>query len=125
MGTFHVDIQVAAPGSQRFDQFDALVDSGATYLTVPRSRLRALGVLVLERSLFTLADGTSAEYEIGAVSLRLQGRTLPTLCVFGDDESDALLGAVALEDFRLMPDPINKRLVPVQGLLVSVWVSGG
>jgi len=41
--------------------------------------------------------------------------------VFGDEGIVPLLGAYALEGLLLGVDPINKRLVPIEGLLPSVW----
>ena len=97
---------------------EALVDTGATYLTVPRPLLESLEVRPLERRLFRLGDERTVEYEVGIVALRIDQRTLPVLCVFGDPTSRPLLGAVALETFSLAADPVGRRLVPVPGLLM-------
>lgn len=120
MGTFQVTIEVGNPIELHFERIEALVDTGATYLVVPRNVLTTLGVRPIERRPFTLADGRTVEYEVGVVSLRLQGRTFPVLCVFGDEGSEPLLGAVALETFLLAADPVGKRLVSVPGRLMNV-----
>ena len=95
----------------------ALVDTGATYLVVPSNVLTRLRCEPIERRSFALADDRIAEYDVGMVSLRLDGRTLPVLCVFGDKTTEPLLGAVALESFLLSADPVNSVLIPVLGRL--------
>jgi len=97
---------------------DALVDTGATYLSVPRPLLESLSVRPLESRPFSLADGRTVEYDVGIVPLKIDGRTLPVLCVFAGTGSQALLGAVALETFGLGVDPVGRRLIPVPGLLM-------
>ena len=119
MGTFSVTIEVGDPESGRFEALEALVDTGASYLVVPRPLLRSLGVDVIEQRPFTLADGRETRYDVGITSVRVDGRTFPVVTVFGDAGTQALLGAVALETFGLAVDPINRRLVPVSGLLMA------
>lgn len=117
VGTFSVRIEVGDPSRTRFEAMEALVDTGSTFL-VARPILEALGIAEEEHKPFSFADGRTQEYAMGAVSLRLEGRTLPTLCVFGDPRYEPLLGAVALETFLLAPDAVHQQLVPVNGLLM-------
>ncbi len=77
-----------------------------------------MSVRVLERRPFTLSDGRTVEYDMGVVALRIDGWTFPMVCVFGDAETQPLLGAVALETFGLAADPVGRRLIPVPGLLI-------
>ncbi len=49
--------------------------------------------------------------------VRLNGQTRTTLVVFGEEATLPLLGAYTLEGFGLAADPVNRRLVPVPGLL--------
>jgi len=118
MGTFEVTVEVGDLEGSGFEAVEALVDTGATYLAVPRPLLESLGIRPLERRPFRLGDGRIAEYEVGLVSLRMDGRTLPVLCVFGEAGAQPLLGAVALETFGLAADPVSRRLIPVPGLLM-------
>jgi predicted aspartyl protease len=120
MGTFHVDIEVGDPEGRRYEPVEALVDTGATYTSVARPMLDALGVEPHERAWFKLADGRHVEREIGRTWVRVGGRTELTLVVFADPGSPALLGAYALEGLRLAPDPVGRRLVPVPGLLMPL-----
>ncbi len=119
MGAFSVPVEVGNVDGTSYAFLDALSDTGASYLVVPRSILSAVGARVAERRKLTLADGREVEMDVGAVSLRLDGRSFPVLAVFGGDEAGTLLGAVALETFGLAADPVRGRLVPVSGLLMT------
>lgn len=56
---------------------------------------------------------------MGTFRVRVEiGDPPPPLVVFGDPDTLPLLGAYALEGFGLAPDPVNRRLIPVPGLLV-------
>jgi clan AA aspartic protease len=107
----------------RFEQIEALVDTGATYTVVPRDVLERLGIMPQFRRRFRLADGRVVELDMAVVAIRLEGQTLPTICVFGEEGMDALLGAVTLEEFGLGVDPVNQRLVPIELLLVGFGIA--
>jgi clan AA aspartic protease len=117
VGTFRVAVDVANPAGGHFERIDALVDTGATYTWVPRHILDSLGVQPEEEWPFVLADGREVTYPIGSVRLRFANRTRSTVAVFGDPESEALLGVVTLEELGLAADPVNRRLIRVPGLL--------
>ncbi|MFQ6046342.1 MAG: aspartyl protease family protein [Gemmatimonadales bacterium] len=108
---------VGHPTQERFDLVDALVDMGATYTWIPSDTLERLGVHPEDEWPFVLADGREATYAVAWVRVRIGDRTQPTIVVFGDPESEPLLGVFTLEGFRLAADPVNQRLVPVPGLL--------
>ena len=118
MGTFTVQIQVGDPQSQNFVEVEALVDTGATHMVLPRSLLASLGVRPIERVPFHLADERVEEYEVGEVRVRLDGRERTTTVVFGPGDTSALLGATTLELFNLGVDPVRQRLIPVPGLMM-------
>ena len=118
MGTFSVEIEIGDPAGERWKSVEALVDTGATYPVIPRPLLESLAVPRLERRPFALADGRTVEYDVGIATLRIDDRSLPILCVFGEPGSQPLLGAVALETFGLAADPVGRKLIPVPGLLM-------
>lgn len=120
MGTFRQRIGVASASGEAFEELEALVDTGATYTWVPRPVLERLGVAPEESFAFVLADGRTAEYPIAQVRVSLDGRTRVTVCVFGDEGTEPLLGAVTLEQFGLAVDPLNRRLIPVRGYLLGI-----
>ena len=120
MGTFNVDIEVGDPEGRRYDRVEALVDTGSTYLSLPRPLLESLGVVPYMSDRFVFADGREVEREIGHAKITVAGRAVITLVVFADAGSPALLGAYALEGLRLAPDPVRRRLVPVPGLIMPL-----
>lgn len=119
MGTFHVEIEVGDPLGQTYEVVEALVDSGATYTTLPASQLRRLGVDAVSAGTFVLADGRRVEKEMGQTTVRLNGEQFIVPVVLGDEGTHPILGAVTLEIFRLGIDPVRMRLIPVEGLLLA------
>jgi predicted aspartyl protease len=113
---FEYPIQIAASPDGPFESLSAFVDTGAFYTQVPGSMLRRLGVEVFDRAIFVTADGRRVESELGEVILRLDGRERRSICIFGEEGTPPLLGAYALEGFLLGVDPVNHRLIPVEGL---------
>ena len=118
MGTFRVAIEIGDPRGERYEQVEALVDTGATYTTAPASLLHGLGVTPHDRVPFILADGRRIERDVGQTWVRVDGKSVISLVVFGEESEEALLGAYTLEGLRLGIDPANERLVPTPGLLM-------
>ena len=119
MGTFSVPIEIGDPQGRTFKRADALVDTGATLTTAPASMLRRIGVRPTRTNWFTLADGRRIELGIGETRVRVEGTEVTTLVLFGPEDAGVLLGSLALEALLLGVDPYNKRLIPVEGLLMS------
>ena len=117
MGTFRVRIEIAALGENRFEQLEALVDTGSTYTCIPKDILGRLAIQPADRRPFELADGREVWYDTGRIQLRIGARAEPTIVVFADPGSEPILGAFTLEAFLLAADPARQRLVPVPGLL--------
>jgi len=117
MGSFRVRLEIGDSAGVHFETLEALVDPGAPYTWVPRDLLERLGVRSQEERPFVLADGRQVTYPVAWVQVRIDGRTQPTLAVFGDPTTEPLLGVFTLEGFGFAADPINRRLVPVPALL--------
>jgi len=119
MASFKVAIEIGPMDQSRFEQIEALVDTGATYTVVPRDVLGRLGIAPQFRRRFRVADGRVVELDMAWAIVRAEGQMTYTICVFGEPGMDALLGAVTLEELGLGVDPVNQRLVPVELLLIS------
>ena len=119
MGTFQYTIEVGDPQGERFETVEALVDTGASYTTVSSALLRRLGVDPIERRRFRLADDSVVERDVGQTWIRIDGRSVITLVVFGEEGTGSLLGAYTLEGLRLGVDSLNERLITVPGLLMA------
>lgn len=120
MGVFQHTVEVGTPDGSRFLEVQAWVDSGANYSQLPNALLRNLGYAPSFRRRFRLADGSVIERGLCMVPLRLNGEVLPTPVVFGENDSDLLLGAIALETFCLGIDPVNQTLVPVEAKALGI-----
>ena len=120
MGTFNVGVEIGDPEGRRYEPVEALVDTGATYTSVPGPLLESLGVVPHARAWFRLADGHHAQREIGHARIKIGGNSTITIVVFADAESPALLGAYALEGLLVAADPVGRRLVSVPGLMMPL-----
>ena len=116
MGVFTYPIEIGATADGPFVALDAYVDSGAFYTQAPASLLRELGAEPNDKAVFATADGRHIESDLGTVRIRIDGRENWTICIFAEEGTPALLGAYALEAFLLGVDPVNKRLIRVEGV---------
>ena len=119
MGAFHVELEIGDPQGRNYQVVEAMVDSGATYTTLPASLLRDLGVESRSDRTFVLADGSRIRRDFGQTWIRLEGEECISPVIFWDDGALPLLGAVTLEIFSLGIDPVNGRLIPVDSFLLA------
>jgi clan AA aspartic protease len=117
MGTFNWPVTIASLDGERNREISATVDTGASYTVVPSSLLKELGIPVTEQAQFELADGRLVDMDMGEARAAINGRSVATLVVFGQDETPPLLGAYTLEGLRLAVDPVNRRLVPTRAIM--------
>ena len=113
MTTFRYPIEIGDPPGEHFEMLEAWVDTGASYSLVPQAIMANLGHAPTHHRPFRLANGNVVELGLCQVPLRIGQETSMVSCVFGDDQSEPLLGATALEEFGLGVDPVNHTLVPV------------
>ena len=111
MGEFFWDVGVWSVDRDRMETVSALVDTGASYSKFPRPMLQRLGIAPLERLDFERLTEVVIEYDVGQAQLRVNGRNEATMCVFGKEDDEPLLGANALQEFLLLVDPVGEQLV--------------
>jgi large subunit ribosomal protein L1 len=112
-------IGIKDASGERSVELDALVDTGSTFTQIPGHILRELGHQSVADVRLRLADGGSAERQLAELPIEIDGEIRTTQCLFGDDDAPILLGMITLEQFLLAVDPINHRLVPVEGILMA------
>ena len=113
MGTFFVEALLAArERPERREPVKLLVGSGSTYTWVAAPLLRTLSVVPTERRRIVTIEGQVAERDAAEVLITLEGRTLHTVCLFGDAGDLDVLGAYTLEGFGLGVDPVQRKLIP-------------
>lgn len=118
MGTFTMKIDIGDPQRDRWMPVDALVDTGASISSAPTSVLYDLGVTPLIKQNFRFGQGEVRSMDVGQTWIRVQDREIITLVLFNEENSQPLLGALALEGVFMGVDPVGKRLLPVEGLMM-------
>jgi clan AA aspartic protease len=115
MGLFRVAAQLTGP-TGRSEVIDVLVDTGATFLVVPRDLADRLELRATRTCPIETAGGREEIWPLAEVKIRLDGHEVTTPCLIAAQGS-ALLGAVALESLLLAADPVARRLIPVNGFV--------
>ena len=114
MGTFFHPITIIGPTGES-ETLEALVDTGASFTTIPRSILERLGFRPHRTTRLTIATGETVEWPWGWVDTTLDGVQEQTPCVFAPERAPPVIGAITLEIMGLGVDPRRKRLVPREG----------
>ena len=121
MGITHVTAQIrdlARAGNPFEAEF--LVDTGSLHCLAPASRLREAGVTPEGKQMYELANGEPIEYDYGFARVSFLGDETVAHVIFGPEDAEPLLGAVALENTGVVVDPANQTLkrlpaVPLKG----------
>jgi predicted aspartyl protease len=110
---FFVEALLASPREpERREPVQLLVDSGSTYTWISARLLHRLGVQPTERRRVLSIEGKAVERPAAEILITLEGRTLHTVCLFGEGGDLEVLGAYTLEGFGLAVDTAQRRLVP-------------
>ena len=117
MEAFRIEIDVTGLEGDNPVAVTALVDTWATHSMMPASLLTRLGIRPTRQRTFTMADGRTETYDIGAAMISVGEEVMPCPVIFGR-EGRYLLGATTLENFDLAVDPVNQKLTPVAELTV-------
>ena len=117
MGKFTWPIQISTVDGFHAKRIDAIVDTGAAYTTLPTPLLRDIGVEPVGQRRFLLAEGRRIFMEYGEARATIDGESVTTLVVFGEENAPPLLGAYTLEGLALAVDPVEQRLVPTSLIL--------
>ena len=111
MGATHVTVTVRNP-AEPDRSWDGLflVDTGATDSLVPRKHLEAIGLKPKSQRVYELADGSELTLDITTADIEFMGELVGGTIIFGDEDSEPLLGVTALESVGIEVDPKNQRL---------------
>jgi clan AA aspartic protease len=100
------------PETIRSTEIDALADTGAIELAIPEEVVEALGLPIIRRDRWTVADGRSVELAVaGMVEVELLGRSVTVETIVLPRGSRALLGAVPLELMDLVVVPRTGEVI--------------
>ena len=117
MGEFNWPIGVWSAGGERLETVDALVDTGASYSMFPRSMLERLGIERRYVLPFEQADGSVVDRDVGRALLVINGAEDVQRVIFGEDDSEPLIGAGTLQGLLLVVDSVSEELVRRTGRL--------
>jgi predicted aspartyl protease len=90
---------------------DALVDTGATTLSLPASLIRQLGLTCMGRKRVRSSTGTTEVEVYGTVRLAIQDRDFTTDVLEVPDDVPVLIGQIPLEYLDFVVDPRTQRLI--------------
>jgi clan AA aspartic protease len=111
------DLHEVASGTRKPDKVrfvdvqDALVDTGASTLSLPRRLVAQLGLTVFRSRQARTSAGPVTLQEYGTVRLTVQGRECTCDVVEIPDDCPVLIGQVPLELLDFVVDPSGQRLI--------------
>ncbi len=111
MVTLRHPVHVGPRDGSRFQPVIAVVDTAATYAVMPSPLLSMLGISPEWTSEFEMADGSREEHSLAEIRLRINDVERTTICIFGNPDSQPMLGSYTLQGFGLAVDPASNALV--------------
>lgn len=97
----------------RLREIEAVVDTGAVMMLLPRDLVDALGLEITGQYHALLAnDETVVLPRATWLRATICGRDMTTDCLVGPAGCEALIGQVLLEQLDLIPDPKKRTLTP-------------
>ena len=111
MGATHVTVAIRNPAEpDRVWEGLFLVDTGATDCLVPRAALKSIGLQPQGKRTYELADGSEIRFDIAVARVEFMGEFVGATILFGEDDTEPLLGVTALESVGIEVDPLNQTL---------------
>ena len=97
---------------RRLDLSGVLVDTGATYLSLPQRYIQHLGLERYRTRRARVSSGAVLEFGMyGIVRLTVQGRECTTEVAALSEDCPALLGQIPLEMLDFVVDSVGQRLI--------------
>jgi clan AA aspartic protease len=111
MGATQVTVTIRNPAApEKAWEGLFLVDTGAIDSLVPRQHLEAIGLKPKAQRVYELADGSEVKLDITTADIEFMGEIVGGTIIFGDPDTEPLLGVTALESVGIEVDPQNQRL---------------
>ncbi|MGH7169574.1 MAG: aspartyl protease family protein [Gemmataceae bacterium] len=102
---------LAADQVRSVEVSDALVDTGATLLSMPKRLISQLGLRFVRTRQVRTSAGPATVQVHGTVRLTIQGRDCPSDVTELPDDCPVLIGQVPLELLDFVVDPIGQQLI--------------
>jgi predicted aspartyl protease len=90
---------------------DALVDTGATVLSLPKRYIAQLGLRPVRTRRARTSVGLVTLQMYGVTKVTILGRDCPSDVIEVPDDCPVLVGQLILEALDFVVDPINQRLI--------------
>jgi predicted aspartyl protease len=103
--------RLAADKARSVEVADALVDTGATSLGLPRQLVAQLGLKPVGTRRARTAAGSVTVQTYGVVRLTVQGRDWSGDVMELPDDCPAIIGQIPLEGLDFVVDPVGQRLI--------------
>ncbi len=111
MGAVHTRVRIINPADgDRYWDGEFLVDTGFIDTLVPAPFLEEIGLKPEQTRVYTLADGSEYSVGVGVAKLELLDEKVGVTVLFGEPDTEPLLGCTALESAGFEVDPVNQRL---------------
>ena len=110
MGLTHVPVTIRNLITQDEFTLKFLIDTGSTESMVPASELRKIGIEPRTQRSYELANGQVEHYDIGAAEISFLDESIVGEVIFGPDDAEPLLGALALQSAGIILDARNETI---------------
>ena len=111
MGVTQVTVTIRNPAEpERAWDGLFLVDTGAIDCLVPRPHLEAIGLKPKGQRTYELADSSEVKLDITIGQIEFMEEIVGGTIIFGDADTEPILGVTALESVGIEVDPLNQRL---------------
>lgn len=97
--------------ARRVEVTDALVDTGASILSMPKRLITQLGLQPIRSRQAHTSAGPVTVQVYGTVRLTIQGRDCPTDVSEVPDDCPVLIGQIPLELLDFVVDPVGRQLI--------------
>ena len=102
----------------KFEEIDLIIDTGATFSVIKKTRLQRLGIPVIGKKKLRLANGDIIEREYGGACFIIEEAAGVSDVIFGEENDTELLGLLSLEGMALTIDTQSGKLTPIEILLL-------
>ena len=117
MTTSHQQVRVGPRDGSRYQPVIAVVNTASTYAVLPSPMLSMLCIDPYWTGVVELASGGGEERSFAEIRLKIGDAERTVVCVFGQPDSQPVLGSHTLQAFGLAVDTATGELVPARVLL--------
>lgn len=120
----HIDVNLRRIGGGETYTATFLVDTGAVHSMASASELTRIGIQPVGNRTYETASGERVEYEYGVVEMEFLNEIVHSPVIFGPDDTEPLLGVIALESAGFIVDPKSQMLKKLAALPLKQAVFG-